>query len=163
MLTPWETIANHLRTELQGYGGLLALFEEQQANLLRRDPDAVLSLAQTIEQQARNTAEHRLQRELFVREVAEQNGYPSDATLRQILPVFPSEVQPLLGALIDEVNHLIHRVRRGARQNQQLLARAVEMHQETLRAIRPARFVKTYSPRGQVSVASGDSAWQAAG
>jgi hypothetical protein len=110
-----------------------------------------------------STAEHRLQRELFVREVAELHGYPSDSHLRQLLPRFPAEVQPLLDALMDEVNHLIHRVRRGARQNQQLLARAVEMHQEMLRTIRPAAFVKTYSPRGQISVSTNDAAWQAAG
>lgn len=163
MPSTWETIADHLRTELQGYGGLLALFEEQQANLFRRDPDAVLALANTIEQQARLVAEHRLEREMLVREIAESHGQPADASLRQLLPVFPVEVQPMLGALVDEINHLIHRVRRGARQNQQLLSRAVEMHQETLRTIRPARFVKTYSPRGQVSVAAADSAWQAAG
>jgi flagellar biosynthesis/type III secretory pathway chaperone len=163
MPSSWEIIANHLRTELQGYGGLLALFEEQQNHLLQRNPDAVLSLAQTIETQARVTAEHRLQRELFVREVAELHGYPSDSHLRQLLPRFPAEVQPLLDALMDEVNHLIHRVRRGARQNQQLLARAVEMHQEMLRTIRPAAFVKTYSPRGQISVSTNDAAWQAAG
>jgi hypothetical protein len=163
MSSSWETLANHLRTELQSYGGLLALFEEQQANLLRRNPDAVLTLAQTIERSAHAAAENRLRRELFIRDVAERHGHPSGSSLRQLLPLFPADVQPLLNALIDEVNHLIHRVRRGARQNQQLLARAVEMHQETLRAIRPAQFVKTYSPRGQVSVASGDAAWQAAG
>jgi len=163
MTSSWEIIVNHLRAELQGYGGLLALFEEQQNHLFRRNPDAVLALSQTIESQARATAEQRLRREMFVREVAELHACPADANMRELLPHFPREVQPLIEALIDEVNRLIHRVRRGARQNQQLLARAVDLHQETLRMVRPAAFVKTYSPRGRVSVASGDAAWQAAG
>jgi len=163
MSSSWETIADRLRNELQGYGGLLALFEEQQTNLFRRNPDAVLELAHTIETQARATAEQRLSREQAVREIAESAGYAPDAPLRELLSLFPAHVQPMLDALVDEINRLIHRVRRGARQNQLLLAKAVEMRQEMLLALRPAAFVKTYSPRGQVSVATGDAAWQAAG
>ncbi len=163
MSLSWQSIADHLRNELQGYGGLLALFEEQQANLLRRNPDAVLELAHTIETQARATTEQRLQREMAVRSLAEGCGYASDTPLRELLPLFPSEVQPMLDALVDEINHLIHRVRRGARQNQMLLGRAVEMRQQMLTALRPAAFVKTYSPRGEVTVATNDAAWQAAG
>lgn len=159
----WEKIAHLLRTELQGYGGLLALFEDQQQRLLNRDSAGVWELSQTIERQTRLTAEQRLERELFTREVAEELGRPTESTLRSLITSFPAEVQPMLGALIDEINHLIHRVRRGARQNQQLLARAVEMHQEALRAVRPANYVKTYSPRGELSVAVSDLAWQAAG
>lgn len=163
MSLSWQSIAEHLRNELQGYGGLLALFEEQQANLLRRNPDAVLELARTIETQAHATGEQRLQREMAVRALAENSGYPSDTPLRELLPLFPAEVQPMLDALVDEINHLIHRVRRGARQNQLLLSRAVEMRQQMLTALRPAAFVKTYSPRGEVTVSANDAAWQAAG
>lgn len=163
MTISWLPIAEHLRNELQGYGGLLALFEEQQAHLLRRNPDAVLELAGTIEAQARSTAEQRLKREMAVRELAEVRGYPADTPLRELLPLFPAEVQPMLDALVDEINHLIHRVRRGARQNQLLLGRAVEMRQQMLSTLRPAAFVKTYSQRGAISVSTGDAAWQAAG
>lgn len=163
MSSSWQPIAEHLRNELQGYGGLLALFDEQQAQLLRRNPDAVLELSGTIETQARSTAEQRLQREMAVRELAESRGYPSDTPLRELLPLFPADVQPMLDALADEINHLIHRVRRGARQNQLLLAKAVEMRQQMLSTLRPAAFVKTYSPRGEVSISTSDAAWQAAG
>jgi hypothetical protein len=38
-----------------------------------------------------------------------------------------------------------------------MLARAVEMHQETLQQIRPNAFTKTYSPAGRVSVVSAQS------
>lgn len=154
MNTAWETIAHCLRDELQEYGGLLGLFEEQQGALYRRDASAVLASVTTIEEQARLAAKKRLAREQIVREYAVALGRPADSTLRLLLPTFPDEVRPMLEALIDEVNRLVHRARRGARQNALLLQRAVEMHQEALRTLRPDSFTKTYSPHGQVSVAA---------
>ena len=154
MNTAWETIATCLRDELQEYGGLLGLFEEQQGALYRRDASAVLATVSAIEEQARLATKKRLQRERLVREFAVAQGRPGDVTLRQLLPCFPAEVRPMLEALIDEVNRLVHRARRGVRQNALLLQRAVEMHQEALRILRPDAFTKTYSPHGQVSVAA---------
>ncbi len=160
----WEFITECLRNELQEYGALLALFEEQQANLLRRDADQVAALALTIEEQARATHNCRERREQCVLAFAQKQGCPTDATLRQMLPRFPVEVQPLLHALIDEINHLIHRIRRDARQNQMLLSRAVESHDEALRILMPDTYkTRTYSPRGAVSLGSAISGWQAAG
>jgi FlgN protein. len=160
--TSWEFIAECLRNELQEYGTLLSLFEEQQLNLLRRDADAVLALASALEERTRIAQEVREHREDAVRRFAESISVDPQLTLRQMLPHFPAEVRPLLHALIDEINHLIHRVRRGARHNQVLLSRTVEAHQELLRTLRPDRFTKTYSPTGAVAPAVA-SAWQAAG
>ncbi len=159
----WEILVEHLRAELQAYGGLLQLFTEQQDNLLRGDPDAVLSYAHEIEAQVRVTSELRERREQSVRFFAESHGQPADSTLRPLLPLFSEEVRPLLSALIDEVNHLIRRVRRGARRNHEILSRAVQIHQETLRTLRPAAFSKTYSHHGEVSISTAQPAWQAAG
>lgn len=159
----WEIIVEHLRAELEAYGGLLQLFTEQQDNLLRGDPDAVLSYAHEIEAQIRVTGSLRERREHAVRHFAETHERPSSSTLTELLPLFSSDVRPLLSALIDEVNHLIRRVRRGAQRNHEILRRAVELHQETLRTMRPAAFSKTYSPRGAISVSADLPAWQAAG
>ena len=159
----WEILVEHLRAELEAYGGLLQLFTEQQDNLLRGDPDAVLSYAREIDAQVRVTAELRERREQSVRFFAETHARPPDSTLRALLPLFVEDVRPLLSALIDEINHLIRRVRHGARRNHQLLSRALEVHQETLRLLRPAAFTKTYSPHGEVSVSASGPAWQAAG
>lgn len=160
----WEFITECLRNELQEYGALLALFEEQQANLLRRDADQVAALALSIEEQARTTHTCRERREKCVREFALNHGCAPDTSLRQLVPHFPVEVQPLLGALITEINHLIHRIRRDARQNQMLLSRAVEAHDEALRTLMPDTFkARTYSARGAVSAGAVISGWQAAG
>ncbi len=160
----WEFITECLRNELQEYGALLALFEEQQANLLRRDADQVAALALSIEDQARATHTSRERREQCVHAFAINCGCSSETSLRQMLPHFPAEVQPLLNALIDEINHLIHRIRRDARQNQMLLSRTVQAHEEALRTLMPESFPsRTYSQRGSVSATSVISGWQAAG
>lgn len=158
MSTPWEFIAERLRDELADYGGLLRLFEEQQAALFDRDADTVLRLAGEIEQHARTLVETRCRRELAVAGFAEENGRPTTASLRSMLPLIEEAARPLLEALINEVNTLLHRVRRTSRHNHTLLARAVETHQETLQQLRPNAFTKTYSPAGRVSVVSAQRA-----
>lgn len=163
MSTTRELIIERLRNELQEYGALLGLFADQQANLLRRDADAVLALASSIEEQVRTTQTCRELREAAVARFATESGQSPSSTLRQLLPLFPADMQPLLDALIGEINHLIHRIRRDARQNQMLLSRTVEAHEEALRTLRPDLYPKTYSPRGQMAGAAPSPAWQAAG
>jgi flagellar biosynthesis/type III secretory pathway chaperone len=159
----WESITEYLRNELQEYGALLSLFDEQQANLLRRDATAVVNLASAIEDRVHSTQTSRERREQSLALFAGEHGQPASASLRQLLPHFPSEVQPLLQALMGEINHLIHRIRRGARQNQILLSRTVEAHEEALRTLRPEMYPNTYSRRGAVAAGAGAHAWQAAG
>lgn len=152
--TTWQEIADTLRSELAEYGELLRLFEEQQRSLFSQDPEAVLRLANEIEVQARTLGEFRTRREAAVAEFATSNGRPSTTSLRAMLPLIELDARPLIEALINEVNALLHRVRRTSRHNQMLLSRTVEMHQETLQQLRPTTFTKTYSPGGRLSVAT---------
>lgn len=162
MSTSWENITECLRNELQEYGALLGLFEEQQANLLRRDANAVLQLAGAIEEQVQITQGCRQRREEAIKHFAAENGEPLSASLRQLMPRFPADVRPMLEALMTEINHLIHRIRRDARHNQILLSRTVEAHEDALRTLRPDLFPKTYSARGAVATGT-THGWQAAG
>jgi len=154
MTITWEYIADCLRRELADYGGLLHLFELQQRSLFDRDPQAVLGLSATIEKQARNVADCRERREQAVADFAAQQGEPRNRTLRSLLPHIAAEARPLIEALIDEVNALLHRVRKVSRHNHTLLSRAVEIHQEVLQQLRPTAFVTTYSPAGALSVSA---------
>ncbi len=154
MTTHWEFIAESLRAELADYGGLLHLFETQQRALFDRDATNVLRLAGEIETHARTLAETRTRRERIVAEFATENGRPSTTSLRAMLPLIEADARPLLEALINEVNLLLHRVRRTSRHNHSMLSRAVEVHQEMLQQLRPNAFTKTYSPAGRVSVAA---------
>jgi flagellar biosynthesis/type III secretory pathway chaperone len=154
MTTAWNFIADCLRAELQDYGELLRLFEEQQRSLFARDPEAVLHYAAEIEAQAHRLSECRTRRETAVAEFAVRHGQPSTSSLRSLLPHIEADARPLLEALINEVNALLHRVRRTSRHNYSLLSRTVEMHQETLQQLRPKSFTRTYSPAGRMSMAS---------
>jgi flagellar biosynthesis/type III secretory pathway chaperone len=154
MIIHWESIVTALRQELSEYGALLILFENQQRALFEREADSVLAHATSIEAQARSLTEFRQRREKVVAAFAINQNRPANSTLRSLLPLVPADARPLLEALIDEINRMLHRVRRTSRHNHTLLARAVEVHQETLQVLRPHTFIKTYSPAGRVSVAS---------
>ena len=81
-----------------------------------------------------------------------------------MLPYIEVAARPLLEALINEINHLLHRVRRTSRHNHTLLSRTLELHSETLRQLRPEAFSNTYSPDGRVSAGGrGVPALRAAG
>jgi flagellar biosynthesis/type III secretory pathway chaperone len=165
MNTHWEFIAECLRAELADYGGLLALFEAQQRSLFDRDATTVLHLANEIENQARAVAGSRSRREQAVAAFATAQGRPATTTLRAMLLLIDADARPLLEALINEVNTLLHRVRRTSRHNHTLLSRTLEIHQETLQQLRPNAFTKTYSPGGRVALVSAQRAatLQAAG
>jgi flagellar biosynthesis/type III secretory pathway chaperone len=156
MKTHWELIVISLREELAEYGGLLHLFEVQQRALFDRDADVVLLQATSIEAQTRSLSDFRQRREKIVAGFALEQDRPANSTLRSLLSLVPVDARPLLEALIDEINRLIHRVRRTSRHNHTLLARAVEVHQESLQMMRPHVFTKTYSPSGRVTVAGGE-------
>lgn len=155
--THWEFIAECLRAELADYGGLLHLFEAQQRALFDRDANTVLQLANEIEHHARALSESRTRREQAVSAFAAENARPTSSSLRSLIPLIEVDAQPLIEALINEVNTLLHRVRRTSRHNHSLLTRAVEVHQETLSHLRPNAFTKTYSPGGRISVSAAHS------
>lgn len=150
----FDPLIAELREELAGYGGLLNLFDEQQGHLWKRDVLSVIDTTHAIEELAAATAAHRTAREALVREFALECGQPAETTLRQLMPRFPSDLQQLLDALIREINHLVHRVRRRARQNQTLIARALELQREAVAALRPGSFARTYAPSGRMSQAA---------
>jgi len=154
MNEPWTIIAESLRTEIAGFGGLLNLFEEQQQRLFARDTDGVLRLSSEIEAHTHQMHLDRTRREQVVAEFALTQQQPAGSTLRSLLNFLPTAVRPLLEALISDVNRLIHRVRRLTRQNHLLLARAVESRQDLLRTLRPDAFQQTYSAAGRKSVVS---------
>ncbi|MBM3852297.1 MAG: flagellar protein FlgN [Verrucomicrobia bacterium] len=161
----WEIIAACLREELADYGNLLRLYALQQERLFARDASAVAQVGTEIEAQAHALGSSRLRREQAVAAFAAALDRPPSSSLRSLLPCIEADARPLLEALIGEVNLLLHRLRRTSRHNHTLLARAVEVHQETLSLLRPNSFTRTYSPAGRMSLttASPASTLRAAG
>ena len=130
MILDWESLAATLRWELQEYGGLLNLFDEQEAAILHDEPDALRSVLDSIAQQARTIYTCRKQRESLVQQCATIAIQPKGSPLSSLLAFFKDPIQPLLKALIEEVNHLIVRTKKRARQNQMLLTRSMEVSQK---------------------------------
>lgn len=159
----WQLVAESLRQELVEYGALLRLFEQQQESLFKRDADSVLRIGGEIEAQAHILQDCRRLREQNVIIFAAGFGLPESVTLRGLLPHVETDARPLLEALINEINHLLHRVRRTSRHNHTLLSRTLEMHQETMRQLRPDAFPSTYAPNGRMALAHAAPALRAAG
>ena len=148
----WNEIAECLRHEVAEYGALYGYYEEQQKRLFKHDADAVLRLSGDIEVQVRVLHDCRRERETVVSGFANANGQPTGATIRSLLPSVPPDARPLIEALINEINVLIHRLRRISRHNHMLLSRKVELQQQMLRQMLPGTFSQTYSPKGRVSM-----------
>lgn len=162
----WIIIAESLRTEIAGFGELLNLFEQQQQSLFARNSEDVIRLSGEIEAHSRCMQDHRQHREQVVSGFALAHQQPARATLRSLLPLIEADARPLIEALIDEVNVLIHRVRRLTRQNHTLLACTVESQQELMRTLRPDAFLHTYSAKGRKTLTTNartTGALQAAG
>jgi len=154
MITDWEFLAQALREEMQEHGALLNLFEEQQAAILRREPDLVLSVADSIANQVELIRTCQKRRKEAARLTATEAGCEKDSPLSELIPFFPSAAWPLLRALVSEVNRLVRQTRRRARQNQMLLARTIEVSEEMLKRLNPGLMTKTYSPNGRVEMAA---------
>ena len=147
-----EALIAALRTEVAEYGALLNLLTSQQEAVLDRKPGAVLQFSGEIEVQIKAMDRHRKTREAATDAIALVAGLPPKATLRIVIPHFRTALRPLIEALVDEVNRLIAQTRRGATQNQVLLARSVELGEEMISRLNPRGLSKTYSARGKVNI-----------
>lgn len=146
---PKELLIELLRSEMEEYGGLLALLEEQQEAIIARAPDRVLEINTAINDQMRTIQHRREAREEFTVNVAAKLNLASGATLREMMRFFRKPVQPLIEALIDEINGLVTRARRRAQQNQMLLVRSIEVLQEVLQRLNPEAMHKVYGADGR--------------
>jgi flagellar biosynthesis/type III secretory pathway chaperone len=149
----WEPLVEILRDELQEYGGLFNLLNQQQEGIIERRPDDVLAINAEIEEQTRIVEALRHRHTDLVDHFFERSGGEGAGTLRKIIPFFPDSVRPLLEALMTDVNHMVRRNRQKARQNHLLLSRSMELTEQTLRVLQPENFTRTYKRTGKVSMA----------
>jgi flagellar biosynthesis/type III secretory pathway chaperone len=152
-----DNLIEALRAEVQEYGELLSLFNDQQAAILDRDPSTVLVIQDTIKAQLSNIGACRKRREAAAKELALSIGEEVGSSVKQLIEKCEETVRPLLSALIYEVNQLISKTRRRGHQNQMLLARSIEVSQQILERLNPGGITKTYSRRGQISLTRGGS------
>ena len=130
-----QKLIEALRNELEQYGEMLALLEQQQEAPGLGADDVVHTIA-AINSQGSSIHSAREHRKFCQRQLSEQLEQPTDSSFAQLIPLLPHHYRPLLGALVHENNELLVRVRERAQQNQALLRRSLDFMQ---------RFISTLS------------------
>lgn len=121
-----------LREELQHYGEMLALLDQQQDFVLHRATENLLDSVSAVEAQGARIQQARAHREGCQSAMAKHVGCPDGAPFAEMIGRVPEDYRPLLKALVEENNELLVRVQQRARQNHLLLTRSVEMMQRLL-------------------------------
>jgi len=146
-----EQLIGALREELQQYGELLALLEQQQQLVIQRSSAALLDNLAAINAQTSVIQVARRQREQFQRQLSTSLQLPADATFARLLGVVPEPQRGLVAALVEEINRCLRRVKEQSRQNHVLLRCSVEMMHRFMGMLFPASFVTTYNHAGKAS------------
>ena len=132
MMEKLQDLIEALREELQQYGEMLARLDSHQELATRLATANLLESVANIEAQGAVIQEALRQREDRQRAMTREIGLPDNATFAQLVPLLPAEYRPLLGALAQENNELLARVRQQFCQNQGLPARTRSMIQQIM-------------------------------
>jgi hypothetical protein len=127
-----------LRNELQQYGEMLALLDQQQETVQLRGADDILHSISSINAQSQIIQAARQHRRSLQQQLAQRLNQSEEATFAQLIPSLPEHYQPLVTALVQENNELLDRVRERAQQNHLQLQRSLDLMQ---------RFITTLSPQ----------------
>jgi hypothetical protein len=119
---PHEPLVASLRSELEEYGGLVALFDDQQTAILDQDAERIVRLAQELERQIVTARERRKEREAVVAQLAPAPDGEKPAALADVVPLLRESVRPLVEALKSEIYRLVNETRKRSQQNQAMLS-----------------------------------------
>jgi flagellar biosynthesis/type III secretory pathway chaperone len=154
-----------LREELREYGGMLALLEQQQEQVVGRAADELLQTVTAVNRQGDVLQRARQERERRRRELCAALAIPLDTPLKDLSAHLPENYRPLVQALLEENNALLARVQQRARQNFLLLRRSLELVRNLIATLCPALRATTYAGDGgmRTSWAAGQSLYDAVG
>lgn len=150
MNTLLSNLIESLREELQQYGEMLALLEQQQSAVIQRKTGDLLQNVAAVNTQVSVIAAQRREREQRQRFVSQELGLGEGANFGAIVPQLPEDYRPLVQALVQENNELLTRVQQRTRQNHLLLSHAVELTQQLIDAIFPRGRPKLYDQMGRL-------------
>ncbi|MEK7675885.1 MAG: flagellar protein FlgN [Verrucomicrobiota bacterium] len=148
MIEKIEGLVEALRNELQHYGEMLALLDQQQELVAARAAQDLLQSIADIQAQGLTIQAARGHREACRRGLAQQLLQPSDIAFNELILLLPADYQPLVQALVQENNELLVRVQQRARQNHLLLSRSLELMQRFLTMMFPSRETLVYNGNG---------------
>ena len=142
-----------LRDELTQYGEVLALMQEQQQFIIKRSANELLSNLNEVNEQMEKVAAARNHRDACRQALFPTLGATEETTFRQMTGMLPTEVQPLLKAMVEEINQLLKRIQKWLRQNHMLLSRSLDLMKQIMKGMFPSSSATagTYGRGGQVS------------
>lgn len=143
-----ESLIAGLRDELEHYGEMLALLDQQQASAINRVADEMLAATTAIQNQSQVIQSVRHEREKRQRDLSRSLGTLDTVTFAELIPQLPEAYRPLIESLVEENNSLLQRVQQRARQNHLVLSRSVELMQDFLNSWMPARETQVYNGHG---------------
>ena len=153
MNEPLNNLIAALREEMTQYGELLALMQEQQELIINRSANELLINLHDVNQQVEKISTHREQREAARRALVQSVGGTEDTTFKQMTALLPEEYQPLLNALVEEINQLLQRIQTWVKQNHLLLKRSLDLMSKIMHTIFPtsSAAARNYGRGGTVS------------
>lgn len=122
-IVDWNQLVDALREELQEKGGLIRLLTQQTDTLYRRDIAENERLEEQIRLQLRVIARCTQVREMALRQSASKFKLGEDVQAGEVIRNFPAYIQPLLEALVAEVERLSSRMQEGLGQNEDIKER----------------------------------------
>lgn len=143
-----EKLIAALREELQHYGEMLALLDQQQESAINRLADEMFVATTAIQNQAGVIQVARREREQFQRALARELCLTETSTFVELIPLLLADYRPLVRSLVDENNSLLKRVQQRAQQNHLVLSRSVDLMQRFLGMLFPARETQVYNEHG---------------
>src|SRR5580704_17288368 len=110
-----EHLINALREELQQYGEMLALLEQQHQFVVQRSGAALLENLAAINAQTSVIQVARREREKFQTQLSLSRHLPADARFSTLLGEVPEPHRGLVKTLVDEISQCLRRVQQRAR------------------------------------------------
>ena len=148
-----KSLITALREELTQYGEVLALMQEQQQFIINRSANELLLNLNVVNEQMEKVSVARNHREACRRALVATLGSTEETTFRQMTEMLSPEVQPLLNALVEEINQLLQHIQKWLRQNHMLLSRSLDLMKQIMKGMFPSSSstAGTYGRGGQVS------------
>jgi hypothetical protein len=144
-----------LRRELQEYGEMLALLDQQQGTVLTRAAEEVFQSVGLVQIQLARIGAARQKRENCQKEIAARLGRPEEANFVTLIPRLPDQFRLAVESLVRENNQLLSRVQERLRQNHLLLARSLQLMQQFLKALLPVESTTMDNEGSHLSPVSG--------
>ena len=143
-----QNLVDCLREELNQYGEMLALLDQQQNMLVQRATQDLLENVAAVDAQGTAIQVTRLEREQRRLRLSRCLALPDNAAFSLLVSRLPAAYQPLVQALGQENHDLLRRVQQRARQNHLLLHRALELMQRLINSLAPATGTPVYNDAG---------------